>query len=134
MGYRLLSVTKDKLWAKIVARCFAGPAGSCETTGSLSEAWSRIVAGQADAALLDIDMPALERLSWLRMLRRTDEWRAFPIVLASRRKSDAELAEAFELGADDYVLKSCDERELVARLRSVLRRRLEASAISEEVL
>lgn len=134
MSYRFLSVTNDDSWARSVSRCLAGQAGSCVAIASLSEAWRRVFGGEADLLLLDLELPAAERLGWFRTLRQAEGGRAFPVVLASREKSDAELAAAFELGADDYVLKSCEDAELLARLRSVLRRRFEKSLVSEGVL
>lgn len=134
MAYRFLSVTCDEMWQEKVVRCLAGQTGIVAATAHLSEAWKGVTTGEADLALLDLDLPALERLGWLRMLRQAEGGRRFPVVLASRRKNDAELAQAFELGADDYVLKSCDERELLARLRSVLRRRFEKDMLLEGVL
>lgn len=134
MSYKFLSITKDDKWAKKVAGSLAGQSVNCVATASPSGAWTIIGAGEADLALLDLDLPAVERLGWFRMLRRSEDGRLFPVVLASRHKSDAELAEAFELSADDYVLKSCDERELLARLRAVLRRRFEKELLFDGVL
>ncbi|OGS41720.1 MAG: hypothetical protein A2506_10870 [Elusimicrobia bacterium RIFOXYD12_FULL_66_9] len=134
MAYRFLLMTKDKIWEKTLRRCLSGQPGVCEATDSPAEGWDRVVESRVDLLVLDIEMPALERLGWLRMLRGSPEGRTLPVVLASREKSDVELAEAFELGADDYVLKSCEERELLARLRSVLRRRFERTALVEGVL
>jgi DNA-binding response OmpR family regulator len=134
MAYRFLSITGDDNWEKKVARALAGQSAGCAATRSLSDAWRRISAGEADLALLDLDLPAVERLGWFRLLRQSEDGRRLPVVLVSRRKSDVELAEAFELSADDYVLKSCDERELLARLRSVLRRRFERELLFDGVL
>ena len=134
MNYRFLSITSDSGWAKKIAHALAEQSAKYESTSSLSDAWKFISAGEADLALLDLDMPAMERLGWFRLLRQSPDGRRFPVVLASRQKSDAELAEAFELNADEYVLKSCDERELFARLRSVLRRRFEKELHFDGVL
>jgi DNA-binding response OmpR family regulator len=134
MAYRFVSITADDHWAKKVALALNGESANCSVTRSPSEAWNRICAGEADVALLDLDLPAAERLGWFRLLRRSEDGRRFPVVLASRQKSDAELAEAFELNADDYVLKSSDARELLARLRSVLRRRFEKELHFDGVL
>ncbi len=134
MTYRFVSITGDNDWAKKVLRSLADQSANCAVTDSLSVAWKCISEGKSDIALLDVDLPAAERLGWFRLLRQSEEGRRFPVVLIGRNKSDAELAEAFELNADDYVLKSCDERELTARLRAVLRRRFEKDLMLEGVL
>lgn len=125
MGYRLLVVSADVPWANNAAALAAATGHQVERTSGASDALTQILEGLFDLALLDADLPALERLRWLEALRQTDEGRALPVIVASRRRDDDELARAFELGADDFVLKSCDPLELSARLRSVLRRRFE---------
>lgn len=134
MAYRFVCATKDSPFAEKVAACLASEPGHLENTASVSEAWKTIFGGEADLLILDLELPAAERLGWFRTLRGADGGERFPVVLAGPEKSDAELAEAFELGADDYVLKSCDERELLARLKSVLRRRFEKAMVHEGVV
>jgi len=134
MTYRFIAITKDDQFANKIKRAIDGQSGVLARSGSAADAWKSIRAGEADVAILDIDLPGVERLGWLRMLRASEEGRRFPVVLASRHKDDDELAEAFELTADEYVLKSCDERELLARLRSVLRRRFENELLLDGIL
>jgi len=134
MSYRFVSVTKDITFAEKLARCLVGQPGHLETTASVSDAWKKVFSGEVDMILLDLDLPAAERLGWFRTLRQAEGGRSFPVVLVSKEKGDVELAEAFELGADDYVQKSVDERELLARLKSVLRRRFEKSMVQEGVV
>lgn len=125
MAYRLQVVTADKVWASGVAACAVAGQYTCGTVGNGADALKNILESAADLTVIDLDLAELGGLSWLQVLRQTDEGRTAPIIVASRRKDDDECAAAFELGADDYVLKSCDPVELLARLRSVLRRRLE---------
>lgn len=134
MSFRFVSVTNDELFAEKVARSLSGQPGRVETTPSVSEAWKKVFSKDADMLVLDLELAGAERLGWFRSLRGADGGERFPVVLASLEKSDAELAEAFELGADDYVLKSCEERELLARLKSVLRRRFEKAMVQEGVV
>ncbi len=78
-----------------------------------------------DLVLVDLDLPDIQGLAWLRMLRQTDPGKDLPVIVASDRRDDAELAEAYTWGADDYILKTCDPAEFLARMRAVLRRRFE---------
>ena len=69
--------------------------------------------------LLDLMMPKLNGLDVARTIRKTSET---PIIMLTARAQDADKIVGLELGADDYVVKPFNPRELVARVRAVLRR------------
>lgn len=129
MAYRLLNLTRDKEWSSVVTSCAEAGQLECALVEESASAMKAIIQKAADVAVVDLDSPDLGGLSWLQVLRQTDEGRTAAVILASRRKSDEDVAAAFELGADDYVLKSCDSVELLARTRAVLRRHFERSAV-----
>ena len=72
-----------------------------------------------DAVLLDVMMPGLDGLEVCRRIRQTKE---IPILMLTARGDEADRVAGLELGADDYVPKPFSPRELLARLRAVLRR------------
>mgnify|MGYP006278993529 CR=1 FL=1 len=72
-----------------------------------------------DAVVLDIMMPRLNGIEVLKQLRRESE---LPVLMLTARGEDLDRIIGLELGADDYLPKPCNPRELVARLRAVLRR------------
>jgi DNA-binding response OmpR family regulator len=74
----------------------------------------------ADLVILDIGLPGVDGYDVVRTLRR--EERAVPIVMLTARIDEIDRVVGFELGADDYVTKPFSPRELVARVRAVLRR------------
>ena len=78
-----------------------------------------------DLILLDVMMPGEDGLS---VLRRMDGPNRPGIIVLSAMGDDADRIEGLELGADDYLAKPCNPRELLARVRAVLRRRQEAWA------
>lgn len=80
-----------------------------------------------DLILLDLGLPGLDGLDVTRTLRRE---RAIPIIMLTARIEDADKIVGLELGADDYVTKPFNPRELVARVRAVLRRSTGAAAPS----
>ncbi|MBU6266653.1 MAG: response regulator [Sphingomonadales bacterium] len=84
-----------------------------------------------DLVLLDVMMPGEDGLSLCRHLVET---RAIPIILLTARGEPTDRIVGLEIGADDYVVKPFEPRELVARIRSVLRRagRPQADAVGEE--
>jgi two-component system OmpR family response regulator len=75
--------------------------------------------GRFDLAVIDIMMPGEDGLSLCRRLRATSE---IPVVLLTARSSQMDRIIGLELGADDYVCKPFNPRELLARIRAVLRR------------
>ncbi len=72
-----------------------------------------------DAMVLDIMLPGMQGLDVLRKLR---ERTRLPVVMLTARGEDTDRILGLELGADDYLPKPCNPRELAARLRAVLRR------------
>jgi DNA-binding response OmpR family regulator len=72
-----------------------------------------------DAILLDLGLPRIDGLDVIRALRRDS---AVPIVILSARGDETDRVTGLELGADDYVVKPFSPKELVARVRAVLRR------------
>jgi two-component system, OmpR family, response regulator RegX3 len=78
-----------------------------------------------DVVLLDIMLPGISGLDVCREIRRTSN---VPIVMITAKSTELDIVLALELGADDYVTKPYRLRELVARIRVVLRRRVAPSA------
>ncbi|MBL8119572.1 MAG: response regulator transcription factor, partial [Anaerolineae bacterium] len=82
----------------------------------------------ADLILLDIMLPGLDGFTITRRLRQQDAYaalelnRSVPIIMLTSRGDEADRIAGFELGVDDYVVKPFSPRELVARVKAVLRR------------
>jgi DNA-binding response OmpR family regulator len=72
-----------------------------------------------DAIVLDVMLPGLQGLEVLRKLR---EFSDTPILMLTARGEDTDRIVGLEMGADDYLPKPCNPRELAARLRAILRR------------
>jgi phosphate regulon transcriptional regulator PhoB len=75
-----------------------------------------------DLILLDLMLPEMDGLEVCRRLRQEPATRALPIVMLTARGDEVDRVLGLELGADDYVVKPFSPRELVARIRAVLRR------------
>ncbi len=86
------------------------------------------VSGEYDIAVLDVMMPVLNGVDALRKIRQHSN---MPVLMLTARGDDVDRVVGLELGADDYVPKPCTPRELVARLRAILRRTA-APVASEE--
>jgi two-component system KDP operon response regulator KdpE len=83
------------------------------------EALDRAVSDHPDLVLLDLGMPGVDGLSVIQAIRG---WSAVPILVVSGRTDSAEIVEALDLGADDYVTKPFATDELLARVRALARR------------
>ena len=84
-----------------------------------SEALRMVALGKPDLVILDLSMPGRDGLDVCRELRRTS---ALPILVLSARSEDLDKILALELGADDYVTKPFNPRELMARVQAIFRR------------
>ncbi|MBN8514179.1 response regulator transcription factor, partial [Accumulibacter sp.] len=85
------------------------------------------LSGRFAIAVLDVMMP---RLNGVEVLRRIRAASRLPVLMLTARGDDIDRIIGLELGADDYVPKPCSPRELVARLRAILRRVADNSAES----
>jgi two-component system response regulator CpxR len=84
-----------------------------------SEALARARDGGHDALILDVMLPGRSGLDLLRELRRDHN---LPVLMLTALGEDTDRIAGLELGADDYVPKPCNPREIAARLRAILRR------------
>lgn len=84
------------------------------------EALTMLKANQYDVLVLDVMMPKVDGMAALRSLRQ--EGSTLPVIMLTAQGDDVDRIVGLELGADDYIPKPCNPRELVARIRAVLRR------------
>lgn len=82
-----------------------------------------------DLVVLDVMMPQMNGLDVLRELRKESR---LPVIMLTARGDDLDRILGLELGADDYVPKPCNPRELLARIRAVMRRA--GSSVAQTVL
>jgi two-component system, OmpR family, alkaline phosphatase synthesis response regulator PhoP len=99
------------------------------TAGDGREALMRAHTEHPDLVILDLGLPQLDGLDVARSLRRDGD---LPIIMLTARDDETDRVIGLELGADDYVTKPFSPRELVARVRAVLRRR--DRDVTDEVL
>jgi two-component system, OmpR family, response regulator RegX3 len=88
-------------------------------TEHVSTAAQALAAPSADLVLLDLGLPDADGIDVCRQLRATS---TVPIIVVSARRDELDRVLGLELGADDYVVKPFGMRELIARVRAVLRR------------
>lgn len=88
------------------------------------EALEQVSTNQYDLVLLDVMMPVLNGIETLKQLRQAY---TIPVLILSARNDEIDKVIGLELGADDYLPKPFNDRELVARIKAILRRSLQTS-------
>src|SRR4249920_1848224 len=95
------------------------------SAGTAAEALKRIAGESPDIVLLDLGLPDGDGKD---VIKRAREWSDLPIIVLSAREREAEKIEALDFGADDYVNKPFNVGELLARMRTALRHRMQRKA------
>ena len=97
-----------------------------------AEALVQVQAGKPDIILLDIMMPVLDGLEVCKQVRKISD---VPIIMLTAKDSDDDRILGLEIGADDYISKPFNTREVVARVKAVLRRTSQSiSSSNKQVL
>ena len=129
---RVLIVDDEAPLRKALRTSLSATGFVIEEARSGEEALEIFGTSRSDAVLLDINMPGLSGVETCRRLRALGSSAA--IVMVTVRDTEDDMVQALEAGADDYVTKPYRFRELVARLRAVLRRVQMAEDTAEKVL
>jgi two-component system alkaline phosphatase synthesis response regulator PhoP len=93
-----------------------------EALGDGRQALERLRAGGHDVVILDLQLPGLDGLSLCAELRHDKRTRSLPVIMLTARGDEADRVVGLEVGADDYVVKPFSPKELVARVRALMRR------------
>jgi len=126
---KILIVDDEPKIVRLVADYLEAAGFGVTTARSGEEALMRARTESPDLVVLDLGLPGLDGLDVTRNLRRDGE---LPIIMLTARDDETDRIIGLELGADDYVTKPFSPRELVARVRAVLRRH--AGAAHAEIL
>ena len=115
----ILIVEDDREIANLVARYLRGNACRVTLAGDGAEMDRALADGRVDLIILDLMLPGEDGLSLCRRLRATS---AIPILMLTAKAEEIDRIVGLEIGADDYLAKPFNPRELLARIRAVLRR------------
>jgi two-component system, OmpR family, KDP operon response regulator KdpE len=119
---RVLVVDDEAAILKFLKPALGANDYEVSTAGGVAEATKRIAAEGPDVVVLDLGLPDGDGKD---VIRRVREWSDVPIVVLSARDREAEKIEALDLGADDFVNKPFGVGELMARIRTALRHRMQ---------
>ena len=127
LQHSILVVDDDPKLRNLLARYLGDQNFSVDTVGDAKEMDAWLAGHQPDLLILDLMLPGEDGLSIARRLRAA---RKFPIIMLSARGEDVDRIVGLEVGADDYLPKPFNPRELLARIRAVLRRQTAPTPIT----
>jgi len=120
-GRNHVLIVEDDMATRAMVAAYLAEAGfKVVDVGNGTEMRRALTANRVDLVLLDINLPGADGLALAQELRRQSD---VGIVFVTSRGSDMDTVVGLELGADDYVVKPFEPRVLLARIKSVLRRR-----------
>jgi len=92
------------------------------TAPDTDEGYKKALKSQPDLIILDVKMPKIGGIELCRLLREDTRTKNVPIIMLTVESSETDKVIGFEVGADDYITKPFSTRELIARIKSLLRR------------
>jgi two-component system alkaline phosphatase synthesis response regulator PhoP len=128
---KILVVDDEEHIRQLVSMYLVKEGFTVETAADGRAALSRVNAVKPDLVVLDLMLPTLDGWAVCRELRRSPRNEGMPIIMLTARDDLIDRVLGLELGADDYLTKPFNPRELVARVRAVLRRSTRGAAPSE---
>ena len=122
MTSRLLLIDDDARLTSMVGDYLRGAGFAVDVAGTLAVGRERLAAAPPDALVLDLMLPDGDGLDLCRELRASPATRQLPLLMLTARGEPADRIVGLELGADDYLPKPFEPRELLARVKALLRR------------
>jgi DNA-binding response OmpR family regulator len=119
---RALVVEDDPDIVELIVHYLRAEAFEVEAVGDGKEALERLRAAAYHLLILDLQLPGMDGLSLCAELRRDRHTRSLPVIMLTARGDESDRVVGLEVGADDYVVKPFSPKELVARVRALLRR------------
>jgi two-component system phosphate regulon response regulator PhoB len=134
MGQRILVVDDEPDLLELVRVNLSQAGFEVETAETGRQALERVRRSAPDLLILDLMLPDLSGTEVCRHLRQDSSLAEIPIIMLTARADEVDRVVGLEVGADDYVTKPFSPRELILRVRAVLRRRQPGNAGAAQVL
>jgi DNA-binding response OmpR family regulator len=127
---KVLLVEDDASIAQSVVASLSNAGMSVEHVATAQGAIDAVAREVPDVVLMDLGLPDMDGLDASKIIRESS---SVPIIIVSARGDELDRVLGLELGADDYVVKPFSQRELVARIRAVVRRGADSQALAPVV-
>jgi two-component system phosphate regulon response regulator PhoB len=122
MPGRVLIVEDERAIREMVCLALSHGGYDCQEAADANEAQQRILAGLPDLILLDWMLPGMSGIDYARKLRRDKLTQGVPVIMLTARSQEEDKVRGLDTGADDYITKPFSTRELLARIKALLRR------------
>src|SRR5712691_9166648 len=122
MATRVLVVEDEPDIRDLLSFHLAREGFEVRTAGTGLQGLREVKAKHPDLVVLDLMLPELNGLEVCRRLRQDPDTASIPVIMLTAKGDEADRVVGLEIGADDYVTKPFSPKELVARVRAVLRR------------
>jgi DNA-binding response OmpR family regulator len=119
---KILIVDDEENIRKLLTDLLEGEGYMVIPCGDTDDAYKRAVKSQPDLAILDVKMPKIGGIELCRLMRENPLTKAIPIIMLTVESSETDKVIGLEVGADDYITKPFSNKELIARVKSLLRR------------
>lgn len=128
--YKILVVDDEKRIRDLVKEYLTFESFDCDEAEDGAIALQKLRDNDYDLVVLDIMMPRIDGMTVLKELRKEKET---PVIMLSARGEEYDKLFGFELGADDYLIKPFSPKELIARIKIILRRRNNVAVLPERL-
>src|SRR5215216_8048875 len=119
---RVLLIDDEQFYFKLIRKTLTEAEYQLEYAKSGSEGLSKIPSFEPDMMIVDLKLPEMDGFQILERLRRDPKYSHVPVIVITAKDELSEKLRAFELGADDYLVKPFQPEELVARMGILARR------------
>ena len=119
---KILAVEDDKNISRLIVYNLEKAGFNCTAAMSGEEALAAVDKEEFDLIILDLMLPKIDGLEVCRILKQDKESQKIPVVMLTAKGEEVDRVVGLELGADDYIVKPFSPRELVLRIKAVLRR------------
>jgi len=131
---RILVVEDDRDIAELVGRYLERAGFSVELLSSGGEVQRAMLARPPALLVLDLMLPQIDGLEICRAVRTNVSTAAIPIIMLTAKAEESERIAGLEIGADDYIVKPFSPKELVARVRALLRRSKREPKVTGQII
>lgn len=119
MRQTIMIIEDDPHIVSLLAYVFEDEGYSVLSSATAEEGWDLICTQQVDLVILDINLPGIDGLQ---LCNRIKEHMVLPVIMLSSRDKDDDVISGLELGADDYIKKPFNHREVLLRAGNLLKR------------
>ncbi|MCM8763539.1 MAG: response regulator transcription factor [Candidatus Omnitrophica bacterium] len=122
MKERILIIEDDKNISKLIKYNLEKEGFNCFTALKAEEALETLKRFAIDLIILDIMLPDMDGFELCRLIKEEKKLKRIPIIMLTAKGEEVDKVVGFQLGADDYMVKPFSPRELIMRIKAVLRR------------